>query len=242
MNIAFYLNYGYYLDTRAALAKLKEHGIGRIVSWVGRDVDSATTVSEYELFGYVKDNGLAIDAAIVPNDQLAYLSNTRYGRKDAIKAYKQYVLTAVDQRIPLLIVDAAPTCDAYVEAMREICAFAKEQGVLVAVRDGVGVDTVALLSEVEDLYYCLDTAACIKNGIDVPQRLGAVGKRLMYVLLSDLGHDDTRYLPTYGNTDFGPILAAIKNAGYVGTVAYYASNAKGIDSADEMIEAAKAIG
>ncbi len=241
MNIALYLNYGHYLNTQTALAKLKEHGIDHIVAWLGRDVESATTVSEHELYAYVRDNGLSVDAAILPNDQLPYLSNTRYGRKDAIKTYKQYILSAVDHKVPLLIADGAATTPAYVEALQEICDFAQENGVLFALRDSADADVVGLLSQVNNLYYCLDSAACIKNGVDVCARLAAVGKRLVYVLLADVGHDDTLYLPDYGNTDFSPIKAAIAATGYVGNLGIHANAAKGISDADAFIEAAKSL-
>ena len=239
MNIAFYVNYGYYLNTQAALAKLKAHDIDRVVCWLGRDVDSVSTVTEYELMGYVKDNRLAVDAAILPNDQLAYLSNTRYGRKDAIKAYKQYVLSAVEHGVPMLITDAAKVCDAEIEAFKEICDFATEQGILVAVRDCADVDTIGLLSQVDNLYYCLDTAACAKNAIAVPQRLTAIDGRLVYVLIADVGHDDTRHLPQ--EADFAPIKNALNSTGYAGSCAIYATAAKGIADADAFVEAAKAL-
>jgi len=241
MNIAFYLNYGFYQDTRTALQRLKAHGVTRVVTWVGHDVEAATTLTEHELFAYVKDNDLTIDAAIAPNNHLAYLSNTRYGRKDALKAYKQYVLTAVDNHIPMLILDAAPLSAAYVEALKELSSYAAEQGVMLALRDAADVDMIGLLGEVDNLYYCLDTAVCIKHNIDVTQRVDALKSRLMYVILSDVGHNDARYLPNYGNTDFAPILEAIKASGYIGTYAIYASGAKGISDADAFVDAAKAI-
>lgn len=241
MNIALYLDYGYYQDARTALGKLKAHGIEHVVTWVAHDVECTSTISEHELYAYVKDNGLTVDAAIVPNDNLAYLSNTRYGRKDALKAYKQYVLSAVDNRIPLLVLDAAPLSDAFVDALKEICDYAAEQGVIIALRDAQDADVIGILSRVDNLYYCLDTAVCIKHGYDPTARLSALGSRLMYVLLSDLGHDDTRYLPTYGTTDFAPILDAVKATGYVGSLGIYATNAKGIADADAFLEAAKTV-
>lgn len=241
MNIAFYINYGFYQDARTALSRLKAHGVDKVVTWIDHDVEATATLGEHELFSYVKDNALQIDAAIVPHDHLPYLSNTRYGRKDAIKAYKQAVLTAVDNHVPLLVMDAAPLSAPYVEALREICAYASENGVIIALRDAADADVIGVLSQVDDLYYCLDTAQCIKHHLDVPARVEALKSRLVYVILSDVGHNDERCLPTYGNTDFAPILAAVKASGYVGTYAVYASSAKGITDADAFIEAAKSI-
>jgi len=241
MNIALYMDYGYYQDARTALSRLKAHGIDRVVTWIAHDVDCTSTLTEHELYAYVKDNGLTVAAALVPNDNLAYLSNTRYGRKDALKAYKQYVLTAVDNKVPLLVLDAAPLTDAYVDALNEICAYAAEQGVVIALRDAPDADIIGILSRMENLYYCLDTAICFKNGIDSLSRIASLKERLMFVLLSDLGHDDARYLPSYGNNDFAPILDAVKAAGYVGTVGIYASQAKGVADADAFLEAAKGI-
>ena len=241
MKIALYMDYGYYQDARTALNKLKAHGIEHVVTWVGHDVECSSTLTEHELYAYVKDNGLTVDAALTPNDNLAYLSNTRYGRKDALKAYKQYVLTAVDNKVPLLVVDAAPLSDTYVDALKEICDYASEQGVIIALRDAPDADVIGILSRVDNLYYCLDTAVCLKNGIDPIARVNSLAKRLMFVLLSDLGHDEARYLPTYGNTDFAPILDAIKASGYVGTYGIYATTGKGIASADALIDAAKNI-
>lgn len=238
--IAMYIHYGQ-IGTQAALQKLKEHQIGQVIAWLGHDVEHCTTLTEHELFAYLGDNGLQVAAAYVPNDQLAYLRNTRYGRKDALKAYKQYVLSAVDLHVPLLILDGAPTSDAFVDALTEICDYAAEQGIMVALRDGADVDTIGLLSRVNNLYYCLDTATCIKQHLDPVARINALSSRLMFTVLSDLDHEDTRLLPTEGHTDFAPILTTLRASGYTGIYGIYATTC-GAQDVDAFLETAKSIG
>lgn len=219
---------------------MEEHDIKDVVAWLGQDPYHVAGGDEHELYANIKDCGLKATQAFLPNTYLPYLANTRYGRKEAIKAYKQYVLSAVEYGISLLIMDALPVGEGYMQAMQELCAYAKEQGVMLCVRDVASADMIGLLSRVPDLYYCLDTAACLKNGYDIQERIDALQDRLMAVVLADLALDDTRLLPGSGKTDFAPILKALSDTGYQGLLTVHAQKAANLD-ADGFLDAVKAL-
>ena len=240
LKLALYCHYGYYLSPQQALKKMHEHGIMQAITWLGQDPYCTTNIDEHELYATLRDAGLQAPIAYLPNNYLPYLANARYGRKEAIRAYKQYVLSGLEYGVGTIICDALPATEPYIEAMQEICDYATEQGMIVCVRDGAEVDIVGLLGRVPNLYYCLDTAVCLKNNIDPLQRIEVLQQRLLAVVLSDLAMDDTRLLPGTGKTDFGPILQAIAATGYQGVVGIHAVKAVNLD-ADAFLEAAKAL-
>lgn len=241
MKHALYYAYGHYLSTAEALKKMKSHGLTDVLAWIGQCPAQNTAVGEHELYTELADNGMSVSAAYLPAAQLPYLSNTRYGKKDAIKAYKQYILSASELRVPLLIMDAAKTCEPLIEALQELANYAAEKGVLLCIRDGADTDVVGLLSRVDNLYYCLDTAMCIKYDVDAVQRIRDLRQRLMFVVLSDLNADDSRILPGSGKHDFAPVYKALKADNYTGVCGVHATSCKGAATADAFLDAVLAL-
>ncbi len=219
MKSALYLDYG--INLAAACEQVKQAGIRRVLAWIGHDPARRTALGEHELYADLSDNDLEVAGALCPNDNLIYLANSRYGKKEAIKQYKQAILSAAEHRVPLLILDVLPTSDAFVESLREIVDYAKDNGILLCIRETAGADTVGLLTEIPDLHYCLDTARCLALGLDPVERVGAAGERLAIVLAGDIaGNDDAigeRVFPGRLH-DFAPLWAALSSSGYLGDV------------------------
>ena len=238
MKLALYCHYGYYLSPTQAFKKMREHNITECIGWLGQDPYCNTGIDQHELYATMRDAGIQARQAYLPAGYLPYLANARYGRKEAIRAYKQYILSGLEYGVNTIICDALPANEPYIEAMQEICDYATEQGMLVCVRDGTDVDIVGLLSRVQNLYYCLDTGACFKCGVDPLQRIDVLHQRMLAVVLSDLALDETRVLPGTGKTDFDPILQAIANTGYQGILGIHAVKALNLD-ADAFLESAK---
>jgi len=217
MKTALYLDFG--ISLTKACAQAKSHGIERVLAWVGHDPARRTAMGEHELFANVADNNLTVVGALCPNDNLAYLSNTRYGRRDAIKHFKQAILSCAEHRVPLMILDAAPANQAFVESLAEIADYAHDNGIMLCVREAQGADTVGLLTAVPNLYYCLDAARSLALGQNPVERVTAAGDRLAIVLLGDVvGQDDAiseRRIPGKVH-DFAPLREALSAAGYQG--------------------------
>lgn len=239
--LSVYYNYGYLLPHTAALSKLKQHGLDHIIAWVGQNPYCKDNCSEMELYASARDCGLTVDCALVPSGNLPYLSNTRYGRKDAIKTYKQYVLSAADAQVPMLIIDVAPVCDALVAALTEICAFATERGVMICAKDAPDVDMVGLLTAVPDLYYCLDTAALQAMHIDPVSRIEACRDKLMMTLVGDLKPNmdmaDVHLLPDATSPRWQALIQALQTNGYQGKLGIFAGYANGCADADSFLQA-----
>ena len=236
MKTALYLDYG--VSLASACSEVKAHSIDRVLAWVGHDPARRTALGEHELYAYIKDNDLQVVGALCPSDNLAYLGNTRYGRRDAIKHFKQAVLSCAEHRVPLLIMDAAPTNPALIESLEEIAAYAKDNGIMLCIREAQGADTVGLLTAIPDLYYCLDSARSFALGQNPAERVTAAGERLAIVLLGDVvGSDDSigeRRLPGKVH-DFAPLKDALKANGYRGDLVLTSQSS--IDALREVIKA-----
>lgn len=230
MDKAIYLDYG--IPPVSAAEQLKAYGVKRVMAWVGHDPAHRTPLGEHELYATISDNDLTVVGALCPKDNLPYLANSRYGKKDAIKHYKQAILSCAEHRVPLLVMDVLPSSQAFVDSLSELAAYAKESGILLCIRESAGADTVGLLTDVPDLYYCLDTARCLALGLDPVERIRAAGERLAIVLLGDAASDDAiaeRVLPGKLH-DFAPFFAALEASGYQGDVVVTAQSQGDIES------------
>lgn len=224
------------IATPLALEKLQAHGFRHVLAWIKQEPENRTTLSEHELYGYISDHNLEVAAAFVGNGMLPYLANSSYGRKEALKHYKQAILSAEEHRVPLLVMDALPTGEPFVSALRELADYASDNGVMLCVRDGVDVDTVGLLSEIDNLYYCYDTAAIMRSKQDLLVCAERAQDKLMLVCLGEELPGKQRLVPGTGKVDFAPIVAFLEKIKYQGIWGVSANTAPQGMSPDDMLE------
>ena len=209
---------GFDITAEDRFEKIKQAGFEKVAVWCHNDFNTNSGISEYEQFKFVKEQGLAVSYAHAPTKYAPYLMNKYYGAKEAVKNHKIYIKGAREQGVNIVVAHLPEVNAAVIENVREIAAFAEDQGVKFAVENLTGATPFdELFDAVKNVYFCYDTCHALMFGDASGEMADRYMDRLVTTHLSDGdGEKDCHYMLGKGKFDFTALAAKLKKGGYKG--------------------------
>ena len=216
--LSVYAYCGFDLTAEERFQKIKEAGFSKVGVWCYSDFNTNSGISEYEQFKFVREQGFTVSYAHAPISQKPYLSNKYYGAKEAVKTHKVYVKSAKEQGVGIVVIHLPEVTPVVIDNVAEIAAFAKEQGVKLAVENLTGSAPFdELFRAVEDVYFCYDTCHALMFGDKDGEMAERYMDRLITTHLSDGdGKSDCHFMLGDGVYDFSALAEKLEKGGYKG--------------------------
>lgn len=216
--ISVYAYCGFDLSAEDRFRKVKEAGFHKVAVWCHSDFNTNSGISEYEQFKFVREQGLGVSYAHAPIKYAPYLMNKYYGAKDAIKMHKVYLKSAKEQGVDLVVMHLPEVTPVVIDNMGEICAFAKDQGITLAVENLTGEAPFdEIFREIKDLSFCYDSCHALMFGDSDGKMAERYADRLVTTHLSDGdGKKDCHYMIGDGVFDFTALAKRLGACGYKG--------------------------
>ncbi len=237
--LSIYAYFGYSLTPEERFALIKKYFQGAAV-WRGEDFRLNSGITDHIQDGIIRETDVKISYAHAPIRLTPYLNNGYYYRKETLKTYKLWIRGCKERGIPVMTIHAENLTKAGIENIRELAAFACEDGVKLAVENTVGdAPFDELFSAVDNVYFCFDSCHAAMNKDVKGNMLTKYGERLAALNISDSdGIGDSHLLPGDGVCDWEHIAEKLRKLKYNGdyTAEVFAGSA--ITDPDAFVKAA----
>ena len=216
--IGVYAYCGFDVPAEERFRKVKEAGFQKVAVWCHSDFNTYSGISEYEQFKFVREQGLTVSYAHAPIKYAPYLMNKHYGAKEAIKTHKIYLKGAKEQGVKICVIHLPEVTPVVIDNVAEIAAFAKDQGITLAVENLTGAAPFDdLFREIKDISFCYDTCHALMFGDDEGKMADRYMDRLVTTHLSDGdGKKDCHFMVGDGVYRFDLLAEKLRKDGYKG--------------------------